>query len=346
LPALSAWADDVASAEALAATLDAPLGCAEADEATDGECPEQAADSAKSVSHAGRPLAFVAMAVVVRSVARNASHGSVRRPHFSRARGPRTIALMERLYEKVPRPVNPGEAESFLAPLTIGRTDAEARIRDAIFDRTLRPADIETATVDEPHLLLVPLWRVDVSVDGHHVGLSSVSVGSGNTRIPLPVAGARHKDAVLIVRGRSSFPLETAAPALLNGIFSGTSPIELGLHDLEPLASARFDMDLDERVDADVPRDQAEREAKQVILRAVAPSNALFSSYEPAVRSAQFVLYPVYYSRYRYAGEAQRNAGESYFVALSGHTGKVIASHHPSGLRAAAARVRRFLSFD
>jgi hypothetical protein len=210
----------------------------------------------------------------------------------------------------------------------------------------LRPADIDNATMDEPHLLLVPFWRVDVTVDGHHVGLSSVSVGTGRTSIPIPVGGARHKDAVLIVRGRSSFPLETSAPALLNGIFSGTSPIEIGVHELEPLASARLDMDLDERVDADMTRDAAEREAKQVLLRSVAPSNAIYSKYEPAVRSSQFVLYPVYFSRYRYAGEAQRRAGETYFVALSGHSGKIIASHHPSGLRAAAARFRRLLSFD
>ncbi len=229
---------------------------------------------------------------------------------------------MERLYEKVARPVNPGEAESFLAPLTIARGDAEARVREAIFDRTLRPADIETATMDEPHLLLVPLWRVEVSVDGHHVGLSSVTVGSSQTRIPIPIGGSRHKDAVVIVRARRSFPLETTVPALLNGFFSGTTPIELGIHDLEPLASARFEMDLDERVDADVTRDDAERDAKQAILRAVAPSNALFSSYEPVAKSSQFALYPVYFSRYRYSGEAQRNAGEAYFVALSGAHGQ------------------------
>src|SRR5512135_2804600 len=126
---------------------------------------------------------------------------------------------MERLYEKLARPVNIGETEAFIVPLTIARSDAEHRIREAIFDRTLRPADIDTASMEEPHLLLVPLWRVDVSVDGHHIGLSSISVGGGKAQIPIPVGGARHKDAVLIVRGRSSFPLETAAPALLNGIF-------------------------------------------------------------------------------------------------------------------------------
>ena len=47
-------------------------------------------------------------------------------------------------------------------------------------------------------------------------------------------------------------------------------------------------------------REQAEREAKQIIVRAVAPSNALYSKYEPTVRSSHFVLYPVYFTRYRY----------------------------------------------
>ncbi|MFO0611214.1 MAG: hypothetical protein U0414_01405 [Polyangiaceae bacterium] len=253
---------------------------------------------------------------------------------------------MERLYEKVARPVNPSEAESFLAPLSVSRTEAEATTRAEIFDRTLRPADIATAAVEPTRLLLVPLWRVDVSVDGHHISLGNMSVGSGGTRIPLPTGGARHKEAVLIVRARSTFPLETEMPAFLNGLFSGKSPIEFGVHDIEPLSTARFDMDLDERVDADVTREAAEREAQNIVVRAVAPSNALYSKYEPTVRSSHFVLYPVYFTRYRYTGEAQRSSGETYFVAVSGHNGKVFASHHPSNLRAAAARFRRLLSFD
>lgn len=253
---------------------------------------------------------------------------------------------MERLYEKVARPVNPSESDSFLAPLTVERREAEKTTNADIFDRTLRPADVKTADVEPTRLLLVPIWRVDVSVDGHHISLGNLTVGTGGARIPLPTGGARHKDAVLIVRGRSSFPLETAMPAFLNGLFSGKSPIEFAVHDIEPLSTARFDMDLDERVDADVTREQAEREATQVVLRAVSPSNALYAKYEPTVRSTHFVLYPVYFTRYRYTGEAQRASGETYFVAVSGHNGKVFASHHPSGLRAAAARVRRLLSFD
>ncbi len=253
---------------------------------------------------------------------------------------------MNRIYERIARPISPGDTEAFLAPLSIQRTEAERIIHASIFDRTLRPADIETSVVDEPRLLLVPFWRVDASVDGHHVGLSSFSVGSGRTQLPIPMGGSRHKDAVLMIRARSSFPYETTAPALLDGLLSDKTPIEIGMHELEPLETARLDMDIDERVDADVDRAGAEREAKQFVLRAVAPSNALYQTYEPSVRSAHFVLYPIYYAGYRYGGEAQRHAGEAYFVAISGHTGKVVACHHPSGLRAAAARFRRLLSFD
>jgi hypothetical protein len=253
---------------------------------------------------------------------------------------------MQRLYERIARPVSPGDTEAFLAPLVISRVEAEKIIHAAINDRTLSPADIEASAIDEPRLMLVPFWRVDVSVDGHHVGLSSFTVGNGRAQIPIPTGGSRHKDAVLMIRARTTFPYETTAPALLNGLLSDTKPVEIGTHELEPLATARLDMDIDERVDADVDRSGAEREAKQFVLRAVSPSNALYSSYEPVVRSAHFVLYPVYYAAYRYTGEAQRHAGEAYFVALSGHTGKVIACHHPSGLRAAAARFRRLLSFD
>ncbi len=253
---------------------------------------------------------------------------------------------MGRHFERIVRPVSPSDTESFLAPLKVSRAEAERIIHKAIFDRTLRPADIETAVVDEPALLLVPFWRVDATVDGHHVGFSSFTVGNGKTQVPLPVGGARHKDAVLMIRARSTFPYETTAPALLDGLLSDTTPIEIGTHELEPLATARLDMDIDERVDADVDREAAERQAKQFVLRAVAPTNALYQSYEPQVRGAHFVLYPIYYATYRYAGEAQRHAGEGYFVAVSGHMGKVVACHHPSGLRAAAARFRRLLSFE
>lgn len=253
---------------------------------------------------------------------------------------------MERLYERITKPVSPGDTEAFLAPLTIQRAEAERIIKELVFERTLGPSDIQSAQLDEVRLLLVPFWRVDVSVDGHHIGLSSFTVGNGRMQMPVPTGGSRHKDAVLMIRARRSFPYETTAPAILNKLLADATPIEIASHELEPLATARFDMDLDERVDADVDRAGAEREAKQFLMREVAPSNALYQTYEPTVRSAHFVLYPVYFVRYRYQGEAQRHAGEGYFVALSGHTGKAIACHHPSGLRAAAARFRRLLSFD
>ena len=81
-------------------------------------------------------------------------------------------------------------------------------------------------------------------------------------------------------------------------------------------------------------------------MRSVSPSNAIYQKYESQIRSTTFVLYPVYYARYRYEGEARRHAGEQFFVAVSGRTGEPINAKHPSAVRAAAAKLRRLLSFD
>jgi hypothetical protein len=59
-----------------------------------------------------------------------------------------------------------------------------------------------------------------------------------------------------------------------------------------------------------------------------------------------FLLYPVHYARYAYAGEARTQPNESCFVAVSARSGRVIAAKHPSAPRALAAKLRKLLSFD
>ena len=86
-----------------------------------------------------------------------------------------------------------------------------------------------------------------------------------------------------------------------------------------------------------------ERAAVKLLVRSVAPQNALYVKMEPTVGGATLVRLPIYWSSYAYEGEAKRQVGERFFVAVSGRDGKVVAAHHPSGLRAASARFRRLL---
>jgi len=77
------------------------------------------------------------------------------------------------------------------------------------------------------------------------------------------------------------------------------------------------------------------------LMRAVRPKHAIYAKYEPEIRSATFCLYPLYYARYRYGGEANPKLAEGFFVTISGRTGALVAAKHPSGVRALAGRVRR-----
>ena len=81
-------------------------------------------------------------------------------------------------------------------------------------------------------------------------------------------------------------------------------------------------------------------------MREVSPTHALYPTYEPRMEAGTFCLYPLYFARYTYSGEARRHRDEQLFVAVSGKTGEVVAAAYPSAARSVAAKVRRLLSFD
>jgi hypothetical protein len=242
------------------------------------------------------------------------------------------------LYAKLPSPIAPPEAH--VVTPTHGAAEGAAAVLGAIKEGFLRPSDISAASIDEPALLHVPFWRIEVSVDGFHIGLSTLTA-NGRT-LPLPTGGARHRDAVLTICARTVFPYEPKLPSFF-GKLSGIPPLEIPKGELAPLRELPKDGEV---LDADLDRDKAERVAVGMLLRAVRPSHAIYAKYEPEIRGAAFCLYPLYFARYRYEGEARRASGEDFFVAVSARTGGVISARHPSAARAVAAKVRRFLSFD
>jgi hypothetical protein len=244
-------------------------------------------------------------------------------------------------FPRLERPVSGPEV--FVAPATLDARQGHDAVLRSVREGILKPFDIDRADLDAPVLLYAPFYRVAVSVDGFHLGLGTIS-GNGRT-LPVPIGGARHKDGVVMVSARTILPYEPKLPSIF-GRLGGTPPLEISTDALRPLADARDALDGGEIVDADVDSAKAVHLASAMLVRAVSPNNAIYAKYEPRVTSVTFVLYPLYFARYRYEGEARRHPGESMFVAVSGRTGKLVASRQPSAVRAVAGKVRRLLSFD
>lgn len=238
----------------------------------------------------------------------------------------------------------------FVVPRRLDEPAAGKIARQEIFGRVLAPADIREASataLDRTRLIQVPFWRVELSIDGFHVKVTSVPLGRGSVGLPLPQMSKRHRSGALMVSGRSAFPYQLKVPSSLSkAVFVGIPPFEAASEDLAPEASAGEGREKEgEIVDCDVTRETAESAAKRALLNAIEPSQALYSNYEQRVHAVTLVRYPIYYLRYRYEGEACRHAAEDCAVAVSACTGKLVAARHPSGARAAVGKLRRLFSF-
>ena len=82
--------------------------------------------------------------------------------------------MLPPLFPPIPRPMaaTPGSGEpgggvaSAVLPCVLSEVDAEVLVREAVTGRALAPADADRARIEEPRLLSVPFWRIEVSVDG------------------------------------------------------------------------------------------------------------------------------------------------------------------------------------
>lgn len=226
-------------------------------------------------------------------------------------------------FPRLSDPVVPTDV--FVAPATLDAARGRAAVEHAVKDGFLKPIDIGAVDLEEPALLYVPFWSVDVSAEGQ-------------------------KSGTVMICARTSVPYEPKLPSLFGAIGSNaTSPLnEVGMNDLFPVnaEAAREALAGAEVVDADVDRARSEAIASGLLLHAASPTHAFYAKFEPKVRASTFSLYPVYYARYRYEGEARRHAGEDFYVAVSGRSGDVIAAKHPSAVRAMANKLRKLLSFD
>jgi hypothetical protein len=218
-------------------------------------------------------------------------------------------------FPKLPQPVTP--ADVFVAPATLDASRALEAVTYAVKHGILKPADIEAAELAEPALLYVPFWRVVVTGDG----------------------------GAVMICARTGFPYEAKLPSVF-GKITGVPPIAVGTNELVAEGNAREALEGGELVDADIDKARAEAIASGMLVRALSPATAMSSQGEPKPHSSLFCLYPLYYARYRYEGEARRLPGEEYFVAVSGRSGEVVAAKHPSPVRAMTNKLRKLLSFD
>lgn len=224
------------------------------------------------------------------------------------------------------RRVSVPDAERYTLRVALTAERAEALARARIQDGLRRPADMHTADIEAAHLVWIPLWRVDLSVDGRHLGLRALRDRSGGLRAVLPTGAEVHDRAVGIVLARTLLPVDPSGA------------VELPAHELSPWSLAPPTQG--EVIDADVPRDEAEHEVAQRLRRRSVPSRALFSDLEVKVRSAALVHLPVWLRRYRYEGHAARAGGEECHVALHAVTGEVVSERHPAAWRALAGRLQ------
>lgn len=236
-------------------------------------------------------------------------------------------------FPKLEQSVRVAPSQTYYVPAALDMQRGREAVERAVKGSILRPFDIESTTrIDEITPLWVPFWRLTVAVDG--------------SPIPIPTGGARYKDAVVMICARTSVPYEPKLPSFF-GRVSGVPPLEVGTEELVAEPSTEFLHANDaEIVDADVDRARAESIAMRLLLRSVNPTHVVHAKFEPRIHESLFCLYPLYYARYTYSGEARRQPSEDMFVAISGKTGEVVAAKYPSAARSVAAKVRRLLSFD
>lgn len=224
------------------------------------------------------------------------------------------------------KPLELPPGEIFLALPTVSRADAERAIAEEL-DSMWRPTDLARAERAPLTLYHVPIWRIEATVDGFHLGLSRSGSGLGGLT---PTGGAAARDAVLLVVARRHLP------------FDPTPKLSIDLAELLPRAQLRAPRAGDVLA-ADLPRADAEREACDRLRRSVQAQSALYSKYETRVRSSLLCQYPLWVQRYRYRGEASEGlATDECHVAISARTGRVVSARHPSALRAVAAKIKKW----
>lgn len=240
-------------------------------------------------------------------------------------------------FPRLPSPVVIPLADTFVIPATLDQEKGRQAVEHAVRSGPLRPFDIARTVIAEPEALWVPFWRVPVTIDGFHVTLANVNMGDSGISLPMPHGEARSKEASVMVCARADFPYDPKIVTLFDRI-SRSLPLDVDVAAMSSPAVPEMLAANGARVlDADVSHERAD-EIVAGLLRE--------SGGRPRTEPAKFCLYPLYFARYTYSGEARRHPNESLFVAVSAVTGQIASARYPAVARSVAAKVRRLLSFD
>lgn len=215
-------------------------------------------------------------------------------------------------------------ADTGMVPAALDQEGGRQAIERHVRHGALRPFDIGAAEIEEPLALWMPFWRIAVTFAGLEATLQIAD--------PQP-------DRALLVAAREAFPHEPRLPTV-SARLQGSAPLQIPRDAVVPADAAELEENGAVVVQPDVELDEARATASRLV-------EGLPSLLRAELGASWFVLYPIYYARYAYRGEARRAAGvEEHAVAVSGVTGELVAGDFPSPMRALAARLRRALSFD
>jgi hypothetical protein len=244
-----------------------------------------------------------------------------------------------RFLPALPRPVLPDE-RYHVAP-RIGPTRAEASMLAEICDGTFRPPDAATAAkIEEAYALFVPFWRVDIQRSDQALRFGNVRVG--RIGIPIPQQDSSEAKATWMVSARTAFPYAMKHPSTL--LPGDAKPLVVNLAALahgDPDTEGGWDI-----LDADVDEKQAQAIAASSLAKSSSSSGSLFSESQVTTHAIHFVLYPIWFARYRYRGDAAPTGNDLFYLGISAVDGTPITADHPSKLRSGAARVKKFFFDD
>lgn len=262
---------------------------------------------------------------------------------------------------------SPGWAEpaaTWVAPPAWRPEDVEPVARHEIFERALRPHDIREAShIDPPTLAWVPIWRVELLVNGtlfYVHGPSERSdehsvvrrIEDGNTTGGVGVRRFKNTQVWWAMPARRKLPLPHS---MIFGDEVQNDPEQhRAFHELSdgiPLSEAGAVLGASPLIfDGDVAEHEARSWAKKAMLARVSDAHATqltLSRPEVKVVGAQHLLWPVYFVPYAYVGRAAPARREApYLVVVSARTGHVLHRDHPSGARAVLSRIATLLTFD
>ncbi len=164
----------------------------------------------------------------------------------------------------------------------------------------------------------------------------------GRIGIPIPQQDSSEAKATWMVSARTAFPYEMKNPKVL--LAGDAKPLAVNLAALEhgePATDGMWEV-----LDADVDEKQAQAIAASSLAKSSASSGAIFSESQVTTHAIHFVLYPIWFARYRYRGDAAPSGNDLFYLGISAVDGTPITAEHPSKLRAGVARVKKFFGGD